>query len=261
MRRGAEISSQVSSSLRSDSCFQLTVGMWGVQGRKDVSGRKDVLKVLVKAAGGWECWVPREWWMNQAVLWSFGAFNRFEATIKCPETLLSARTMTPDGDWQYCSLEDWDRGASEDGSMHPSSNGSGTSEQDVELTGGTQTSQPDVHFQTTFDPKFICILNSMSLNNTVCACWVNWGYLTWVTAPRCTLSQVSLPTCATCSLTGGWKWDSWRDRSCNIDSGCWGHLGQFISAKQIIRLPRGKPKTPGWEGMDQIYPCQLKLPH
>lgn len=107
----------------------------------------------------------------------------------------------------------------------------------------------------------ICILNSVSHNITVWACWVNWVYLMWVTAPRCTFSQVSLPTCATCSLTGGWKWDSWRDWSWNIDSGCWGHLGQFISAKQIIRLPRGKPKTQRWEGMDQIYPCQLKLPH
>lgn len=146
--------------------------------------------------------------------------------------------------------------------------------------------RPSFDFQT-FDPKFrnhthrfsshdvalqhawhlsdvlrgICILNSVSHGNTVCAFWVNWVYLTRVTAPRCHFSQVSLPTCATCSLMGGWKWDRRRDWGCNIDSGRWGHLGQFISAKQIISLPRGKPKTQRWEGMDQIYPCQLKLPH
>lgn len=150
---------------------------------------------------------------------------------------------------------------------------------DADLTVGAQTSQPDVDFETTFRIHTqvfipimwlqtclacywdIFILNSVSLNHTIWACWVNSVYLTWVTAPRCNFRQVSLPTCATCSPTGGWKWDSRRDWSCNIDSGCWGHLGQFISAKQIIRLPRGKPKTQHWEGMDQIYPCQLKLPH
>lgn len=184
--------------------------------------------------------------------------------------------MTPDGDWQYCSLEDWDRGTSEDGSMRRPSNGSRTSESDADLT---QTSQSDVDFQTTSNPKFrnytqvfisimwlqtcywdMCILNSVSLNNTVCARWVNQGYLTWVTAQRCALSQVSLPTCATCSLTGGWKWDSWRDWSCNIDSGCWGHLGQFISAKQIIRLPRGKPKTRAERGWTRFIPASWNSP-
>lgn len=109
------------------------------------------------------------------------------------------------------------------------------------------------HVASNMPDALVCILNSVSHNNTVCTCWVNWVYLTWATAPRCDFSQVSLPTCATCSRTDGWKGDSWRDWSCNIDSGCWGHLGQFISAKQIIRLPRGKPKTQRWEGMDQIY--------
>lgn len=54
--------------------------------------------------------------------------------------------------------------------------------------------------------------------------------------------------------------ETWRDWSCNIDSGRWRHLGQFISAKQIISPPRGKPKTQNYEDGDQIYPGQLKHP-